>query len=228
MVANVSVGQYIDEGYNYNTSRKLDAASWTTPIYLNQNTNIYTKKMFNDSVDNIHLIERYIIDSRSELIYLYTKHNDWYLESVQSDEVYSYNYFGAVNCSDMIYLCYGRSNHYDPNYNTTSIYFQSNTIDTGIEDDTTSIPNKSALYQNYPNPFNSSTKITYSIPQTGDVKISVFNTKGEFVKDLVNSRQSKGQHSVTFEASNLNSGIYYYRLVIDGIVEDSKKMLYLK
>ncbi|MDD3044271.1 MAG: T9SS type A sorting domain-containing protein [Candidatus Delongbacteria bacterium] len=228
LVTNVSVGQYIDEGYNYIVSRKLDTPTWSQPVYLNQNTNIYSKRMFTDSVDNIHLIERYIIDSKSELISCYTKGNIWNTDTIQADDVYSYNYFGAVNCNDKLHLCFSRSDHYDPNYNTTSIFFQTKLIDTGIEYDPQTIPKLPVLFQNYPNPFNSSTQIIYSIPQSGEVKLSVFNSKGELVKDLINSKQNKGHHSVMFEANDLNSGIYYYRIEVDGIVKESKKMLYLK
>ena len=178
IVANVSVGQYIDEGYNYVVSRKLNAAIWAQPVYLNQNTDIYTKKMFNDSVDNIHLIEQYIIDRRAELIYSYTKGNVWHAETVQADANETFGYVDAAfrYGSDKIFLVF---TVYDRlNSNATCNYFQTKQIDTGIEDDGSNIPKEITLYQNYPNPFNNSTNISYSIPQTSEVKLSVYNTKG--------------------------------------------------
>ena len=79
----------------------------------------------------------------------------------------------------------------------------------GIEE---MIPGNTELYQNYPNPFNPSTTINFFNNMSGDVKLSVFNVKGELVSTLVNGHMSASQHSVNFDASNLNSGVYYYTL----------------
>jgi len=88
--------------------------------------------------------------------------------------------------------------------------------------------NDCVLYQNYPNPFNSETKIEYEIEKLSHVVIRIYNSKGEFIKNIVNERQNKGNYYVTFNGNNLNSGIYYYRLDIDGKVRAVNKMLYLK
>jgi len=74
------------------------------------------------------------------------------------------------------------------------------------------IPTQFELKQNYPNPFNPKTTITFSIPSSEFVKLSVFNTLGQRVATLVNQRLNAGQYSLLFDASNLNSGIYYYRI----------------
>lgn len=68
------------------------------------------------------------------------------------------------------------------------------------------------LRQNYPNPFNPSTKIDYSIPANSFVSLKVFNAIGEQIASLVNEFQAEGNYSVTFNAGNLPSGIYFYRL----------------
>ncbi|MEQ9308022.1 MAG: T9SS type A sorting domain-containing protein [Balneolaceae bacterium] len=73
-------------------------------------------------------------------------------------------------------------------------------------------PVKLALNQNYPNPFNPSTTISYTLENTGLVQLEVFNIQGQRVATLVNSKQQQGSHNVTFDASNLSSGIYMYRL----------------
>lgn len=90
------------------------------------------------------------------------------------------------------------------------------------------IINNFELYQNYPNPFNNETKIEYILNSMSKIDLSVYNTKGQFVKNLVNEKQGEKKHSVMFEADKLNSGVYYYRLKIDGIVKETKKMLYLR
>ena len=68
------------------------------------------------------------------------------------------------------------------------------------------------MNQNYPNPFNPSTTISYSVAENADVTLNVFNMLGKKVATLVNSRQSEGSYTVTWDASSMASGIYIYRL----------------
>jgi len=84
-----------------------------------------------------------------------------------------------------------------------------------------------ALEQNYPNPFNPSTKIRFSIPTETDVRLNVYNTLGQEVAEIVNSRLKEGYHEVNFDAFSLTSGIYFYRLEADKFV-DVKKMIIIK
>jgi len=83
------------------------------------------------------------------------------------------------------------------------------------------------LSQNYPNPFNPSTRIEYSIPQNGYVSLKVYNIHGEEVATLINGPQQSGHYSVTFDGSELASGIYLYRLKSNSFSE-TKKLLLLK
>ena len=99
---------------------------------------------------------------------------------------------------------------------------------TGIEDSDELFVMSYELEQNYPNPFNNQTNIGYILQNISEVQINVFNSRGELVHELLNKRQGKGTHSVIFNADNRNSGIYYYQLKIDGIVKETKKMLYLR
>lgn len=82
---------------------------------------------------------------------------------------------------------------------------------------TVDIPRNYALYQNYPNPFNPSTVISYQLPVNSAVILKVFDVLGREVQALVNERQSAGDHSVTFYAENLPSGVYFYKLVASGV-----------
>lgn len=84
------------------------------------------------------------------------------------------------------------------------------------------------LYQNYPNPFNPFTEISYSLKSEGMVTLSVFNTKGELVSSLVNEKKTAGNYFARFNADGLNSGIYFYKLSVDGKLVDSKRMLMIK
>ncbi len=83
------------------------------------------------------------------------------------------------------------------------------------------------LQQNYPNPFNASTLIQFSITQNETVILEVFNSIGEKITTLVNSEFSEGDYRVTFDATYLTSGIYYYRITA-GSFTDTKKMILLK
>jgi len=89
------------------------------------------------------------------------------------------------------------------------------------------------LSQNYPNPFNPSTQITYQIPENGFVSLIVYNSLGQIVEKLVERSQTIGKYSVGFNAANLPSGIYIYRLQVDipegkGNFTQSKKMILLR
>jgi len=83
------------------------------------------------------------------------------------------------------------------------------------------------LAQNYPNPFNPSTTIKFSIPQSSNVTLKIFNTLGQEVTSLINQNMESGVHTINFDASQLNSGIYFYRLDA-GSYSEVKKMTLLK
>ncbi|MCC6551027.1 MAG: T9SS type A sorting domain-containing protein, partial [Ignavibacteriaceae bacterium] len=84
-----------------------------------------------------------------------------------------------------------------------------------------------SLGQNYPNPFNPSTKISYSIPVDGIVTLKVYNLIGQEVANLVDNFQLKGGYTASFDASKLNSGVYFYTLSV-GDYSVTKKMMLLK
>ena len=73
-------------------------------------------------------------------------------------------------------------------------------------------PKKFELSQNYPNPFNPTTTIKFNLPEAGNVKLTLFNILGQEIKTLVNEFKESGVHTINFDASELNSGIYIYKL----------------
>ncbi len=83
------------------------------------------------------------------------------------------------------------------------------------------------LAQNYPNPFNPSTTIKYQIPKESFVTLKVYDAIGREVASLVNKQQSAGYYNLNFNAANLSSGIYFYR-ILAGDYTAVKKMLLLK
>jgi photosystem II stability/assembly factor-like uncharacterized protein len=88
-------------------------------------------------------------------------------------------------------------------------------------------PNKLSLSQNYPNPFNPSTKIKFTLPNAEKVKIDLYNTLGQRVEILLDQQMKAGHHEVKFNAENLSSGVYYYRIEA-GEFQDVKKMVLLR
>ena len=96
-----------------------------------------------------------------------------------------------------------------------------------VEKNNESIPTKYSLKQNYPNPFNPETVISYQLPVMSKVELKVYDVLGREVATLVNKEQSAGTYEVQFDASNLTSGIYFYRLM-SGEYSETKKMLILK
>jgi hypothetical protein len=97
---------------------------------------------------------------------------------------------------------------------------------TGVESDANEVLTYN-LDQNYPNPFNPTTLIQYSLQQSGKVTLKVYDMLGREVQTLVNETQNAGRHTVQFNASNLASGVYLYRMESGSFVQ-VKKMLFIK
>lgn len=89
------------------------------------------------------------------------------------------------------------------------------------------IPDKFLLYQNYPNPFNPSTIIKYELSEGSRVKLQVFDILGNEIKTLVNENQKPGSYEVIFNAGNMASGIYFYKLITPNYT-DTKPMVLIK
>ncbi len=87
------------------------------------------------------------------------------------------------------------------------------------------LPSKIALKQNYPNPFNPTTTIEYTLNETSDVTLEVFNMTGQRVAVLENGSRSAGTHTISFDASSLASGVYMYRLQAGNTVLTRKMTL---
>jgi hypothetical protein len=87
------------------------------------------------------------------------------------------------------------------------------------------LPGQFSLSQNYPNPFNPSTTIYYSLPKSANVKLTVFDVLGNEVTTLVNENKLGGTHKIDFNAGNLASGIYFYKLIAGDYVEVRKMTL---
>jgi len=97
---------------------------------------------------------------------------------------------------------------------------------TGILDETPVAQIKDFnLYQNYPNPFNPSTQITFDVPQATNVNLAIYDLLGNKVAELVNGYQNVGRQTVSFDASKLSSGVYFYTLRAGATVITNKMIL---
>ncbi|MGE5364801.1 MAG: discoidin domain-containing protein, partial [Bacteroidota bacterium] len=96
---------------------------------------------------------------------------------------------------------------------------------TGTEEKNDMLPKEFSLEQNYPNPFNPSTKISFSLPVASNVKLTIFNSIGEVVRELTNNHFEAGSHQMEFNASGLASGIYLYRIETASFTQTKKMML---
>lgn len=101
----------------------------------------------------------------------------------------------------------------------------SNTI-TGVEINS-NLPERFYLSQNYPNPFNPTTTISFSIPKQSFVYLKIYNILGELVRTLFDKEMNAGKYDISFDASNLPSGVYLYKLQTEGFTQ-VKKMILLK
>jgi flagellar hook assembly protein FlgD len=95
------------------------------------------------------------------------------------------------------------------------------------EEVATTTPQRVALDQNYPNPFNPTTNISYSLPESERVRLTIYDLSGRRVAELADGFQSAGNHTVSWNASNMASGIYIYRLRAGGSTF-TKKMILVK
>ena len=136
----------------------------------------------------------------------YLHYTDWAIDFISSSE--------GMFCSQR-------------NMYTMQNYGFIDTIAVSVDDNNNSMPSKYLLSQNYPNPFNPSTVIEFSLPQKANVSLKVFNSLGQEVAELINSEMFAGYHSVNFNATNLSSGIYFYRIT-SGNFTQTNKMLLLK
>lgn len=194
-------------------------------IYVNNNQWLYTYDENNNMIEslyqdfnNTYLNEKwtYTYDGNNNLIE--SVYQDW---SWNSSEKWTYTYDGNNNQIEKRHRNWNGSAW----VNLDRLLFSFVPV-TAIEENSCFI-NSYYLSNNYPNPFNPSTKLTYSIPEKTNVNLKVFDLLGSEVVELVNGEIEKGSYDISFNASNLPSGVYFYRLQAGDFVQ-TRKMILLK
>jgi len=144
-----------------------------------------------------------------------------------SDKIYNYQIF-PINFSQNYFY-----QNVIAHAGDSGINLDLSTTPLAVKQSSSGLPKDFSLSQNYPNPFNPSTEIKYSLPTESSVRIIVYNLIGQKISELVNGTQTAGYHQVSFNANNLSSGIYFYKIIAaakNSTKEfiSTKKMLLLK
>ncbi len=108
---------------------------------------------------------------------------------------------------------------------TDGLSVYSNDLITSVENRGGMIPEVITLYQNFPNPFNPATQISFDLPSAAHVKLQVLNVLGQTIAVVLNEERSAGSHRIEFNAKNLSSGVYFYRLIAGEVVHVKRMTL---
>jgi hypothetical protein len=160
--------------------------------------------------------------------------DNWVTRVVNNDQS-----FGSIAAGDMVtqqtpfYIDIDSTSY--PGYLTMNViiksngypYWQQDNILVGIEAGQQNMPRQFVVYQNYPNPFNPSTNIEFSIPEAGYVTLKIYNILGEEISTLLSASLLSGSYKYIWDANNLASGIYLYRLEA-GNYATTKKMILIR
>ena len=144
-----------------------------------------------------------------------------------TNKIYNYQIF-PINFSQNLY--YQNANAHSGD---TGVMLNLSTTPLAVKQSSNGLPKEFSLSQNYPNPFNPSTSIEYALPTESNVRIMVYNLIGQKIAELVNGAQMAGYHIVNFNANNLSSGIYFYKIIATSKNNSNKfiltkKMILLK
>jgi hypothetical protein len=216
-----STNQAVNLGGMYITDNLDDPCKHQIPMYAPELTTIPAKGFIIFWADRqveqgiLHL--RFRLDIFGEQIGL--------SQMMESETVYIDSLSFGWQASDISYGRYpdGSDNWFEFTVPTPK---QSNII-TGIEDEEY-LPERLTLYQNYPNPFSSSTVISYRLPATTDVELSVYDLTGRRVATLINERQKAGRHEVEWNTGGIKPGIYLCKIKAGQDISVIKFVIYMR
>ena len=175
-----------------------------------------------NSQDYPHIVYYQAGGNNWNVWYKYWDGSNWHNEVVNQPMGGGWNCRIALDSQEHPRIVYFNQNiYYDLEYAKPI-------IEVGIEDEVaTPTDNASIVLNNYPNPFNPQTTISYYLPQSTRTSLNIYDIKGRLVETLVNEEQKAGNHSVVWNAENISSGIYFYRIVTDNH-QTTKKCIILK
>jgi hypothetical protein len=157
----------------------------------------------------------------------YTFHwpNREYLASVCDSIKCTYDYVTLINMFDIDSLVIPDAGN---NGIVSLRIYKWGKVSTGVTPTNPEIPREFKLDSNYPNPFNPITTFSYAVPHLSHVTITVTNVLGQHVATVVDKEYPAGDYTQTWDATNLSSGIYFYKMQVDGKFSETKKLVLLR
>jgi len=150
------------------------------------------------------------------------------LPAVPSVKGYYDTYFGAANTGYHgawnVFPYYSSGKFVVSDMQTGLWVFKFTNVN-GIKQNGTEVPSDFSLGQNYPNPFNPVTKINFNIAKSGNVQLVVYDVQGRIVEEIFDGELQQGKYTADFNASKLASGVYYYRLTADELIQTRKMVI---
>ena len=197
---------------------------------------IYGKLRYTD-LDGDGMKDLFLTNANLAFGFKYDGIGNYYMDFVKSmpvlDSIYVYQSLDRVDIADLdgdgiveIIPQYELNKGWQDSWENRSVFLKRDKL-SDIDDENIIYPSDNNLLQNYPNPFNPSTKISYSIKEEGLVTIKVYDILGKEIAILVNEIQPAGIYEAEFNASQLPSGMYIYKIQA-GSFSDVKKMLLTK
>jgi Secretion system C-terminal sorting domain/Beta-propeller repeat len=210
----IKYNQYGDTMWIRNLDGGFNQADEVYSIIADKNQNLYVTGR-SDSSDGLSDYMTLMYDSGGNIKWM-KKYNGYSLV----DRSFSIN---LDDDGSVVITGFTQRNAYD--FWITSIKYSSITYIIKNKIDSNS---RSMLFQNYPNPFNPITKISYELSESGYISLKVYDITGKEVQTLVKGNEFSGTYSTIFNGSNLSSGIYYYNLILNNTLINTKRMLLIK
>ncbi len=233
------MSSYVDDNYTNNSSRTFIGRGSEAGIVLmtlfleDTETSLFENFIATDSPGSFN---NYIINTinnddfpknklNKKLHFSFSTSNNRYtcnkMITAIKDAQYPWLQFDSIEYTDSDY-----ENTY-PTAFAAGLEYVFKNFTTGLEQNLPTVFREFQLKQNYPNPFNPTTKISYSLPEQNYVSLKVFDVLGREVSELINKDQQVGNYEVEFNATNLTSGVYFYKIQAGDFVE-TKKMVLMK
>ncbi|MBK8983186.1 MAG: T9SS type A sorting domain-containing protein [Ignavibacteria bacterium] len=209
-----------------------DSGNYTKPIILKTNDNVYygdfdilgsNKLVFTMSIDSVNGImsgKSLIADTLGNILHQ---------KIFPTSDFIEFKSIQLIDNGDLIFA--GIAGFYIPGSEQVGYVVRTDSFlnfkTTSIQNYNLLVADKFELYQNFPNPFNPVTKITFSIPVSGNISIKVYDITGKEIKTLVNEFRNAGTYDTEFNGADLSSGVYYYKMETGSFTE-IKKMILIK
>lgn len=231
---------YVDSNYTNNSSRTFigrgsEAGLVLMSLFLEDSaTSVFDNFIATDSPTSFN---SYIVNTINGDVFPKNKKNKklHFSFSTSNNRSSCIQLINKINQAQYPWLQFESLEYTNSNYENTypsafvaGLKYVFNNFATGIEDTLSTVPRKYQLGQNYPNPFNPTTKISYSISEPNFVVLKIYDMLGREIYTLISKHQAASIYNIDFNAAELPSGIYLYKLQVGNKFSEIKKMLLLK